>query len=264
MSASTLNIHVPVVNPYFIELQYLTFNKFLGIPFSFTVFNDVKPYQDKYTENSAELFLETIRICSRLNISCVNVSNSNQIGMTPSERHSSALGQMLSYQREVGGKYLYVDSDLLLVKPVTQLYDDYDIAYVPQERKGIDYPWPGIFYVNLDRAKSVNSMNWSNGNINGVPLDTGGMMHNFIEENRSRSYLIQHIISGKWNSYDGGAILNFLKSDPRNENGMFFAELYDGKFLHYRAGMNWIGFPQNVQDTAINNLKKMVTEILKS
>jgi hypothetical protein len=31
----------------------------------------------------------------------------------------------------------------------------------------------------------------------------------------------------------------FIKTDPRNQNGKFFCEIYDNKFLHYRAGGNW-------------------------
>jgi hypothetical protein len=34
-------------------------------------------------------------------------------------------------------------------------------------------------------------------------------------------------------------LLDFLTNDPRNVNGKFFCELYDGAFLHYRAGGNW-------------------------
>jgi len=33
--------------------------------------------------------------------------------------------------------------------------------------------------------------------------------------------------------------VEFLKKDPRNANGQFFCEIYDGVFLHYRAGGNW-------------------------
>jgi hypothetical protein len=260
-----INIHVPVVNPYFIEFQKLTFDKFLrGIPFTFTVFNDTKPYPDETNEMNPELYIDTIRLCTRLNIPCINVSNLNQTGMSPSRRHVVALNQILDYQKEVGGKYLYVDSDLLLIKPVTQLYDEYDIAYVPQERKGINYSWPGLFYINLDKAKSKNTMNWNNGDINGVSLDTGGMMHDFIEENRSRSYRIQHLSSGQWNTYGDGPILNFLKNDPRNTGEMFFAEMYDDKFLHFRDGMNWERRRKEQQNTAIKKLQDSITELLKS
>jgi hypothetical protein len=34
-------------------------------------------------------------------------------------------------------------------------------------------------------------------------------------------------------------LIDFLIGDSRNSNGNFYCELYDNKFLHYRAGGNW-------------------------
>jgi hypothetical protein len=34
-------------------------------------------------------------------------------------------------------------------------------------------------------------------------------------------------------------LVEFFQRDPRNANGQFFCEIYDGVFLHYRAGGNW-------------------------
>ena len=34
-------------------------------------------------------------------------------------------------------------------------------------------------------------------------------------------------------------LIHFIKTDPRNQNDKFFCEIYDNKFLHYRAGGNW-------------------------
>ena len=34
-------------------------------------------------------------------------------------------------------------------------------------------------------------------------------------------------------------LINFITNDPRNQNGKFFCEIYENKFLHYRAGGNW-------------------------
>ena len=34
-------------------------------------------------------------------------------------------------------------------------------------------------------------------------------------------------------------LIDFFKKDVRNIDGKFFCEIYDGVFLHYRAGGNW-------------------------
>ena len=34
-------------------------------------------------------------------------------------------------------------------------------------------------------------------------------------------------------------LLEFLQTDPRNRNGKFFCEIYEGTILHYRAGSDW-------------------------
>jgi hypothetical protein len=59
-------------------------------------------------------------------------------------------------------------------------------------------------------------------------------------------YLIRHLASGSWNESEipenikcNTHLVNFMAEDSRNTNGKFFCEIYDGVFLHYRAGGNW-------------------------
>ena len=110
-------------------------------------------------------------------------------------------------------------------------------------------------------------MNWNDGVIRGIPLDTGGMMNYFLEKQKEKGLKIKtidHFCSCQWNSYRTGPILDFLTSDPRNPNGMFYSELYDDKFLHFRGAMNWQGFPRTIKETARKNLEKMIKTIIKS
>jgi hypothetical protein len=59
-------------------------------------------------------------------------------------------------------------------------------------------------------------------------------------------YFIRHLWSCSWdeseipnNLKDNKKLLDFFINDPRNVDGKFYCEIYDKKFLHYRAGGNW-------------------------
>ena len=59
-------------------------------------------------------------------------------------------------------------------------------------------------------------------------------------------YYIKHLQSCTWddseipeNFKSNAQLIHFLKADPRNQNGKFYCEIYDNRFLHYRAGSNW-------------------------
>ena len=41
------------------------------------------------------------------------------------------------------------------------------------------------------------------------------------------------------NLKDNAKLIHFIKTDPRNQNGKIYCEIYDKKFLHYRGGGNW-------------------------
>jgi hypothetical protein len=65
---------------------------------------------------------------------------------------------------------------------------------------------------------------------------------------KNRIYFINWCASNDWNLLGAPenikkntALVEFLQNDFRNENGKFFCELYEGVFLHYRAGGNWRG-----------------------
>lgn len=88
-----------------------------------------------------------MKTCVRLNIPCINVSNSSHTLMTdPSRRHAETLNQMLEYQKKCGGKYLYVDSDMFLIDNDSgEDYERYDVMYVSQARGYTEYLGLGYF-----------------------------------------------------------------------------------------------------------------------
>jgi hypothetical protein len=53
-------------------------------------------------------------------------------------------------------------------------------------------------------------------------------------------------------------LIHFIKTDPRNQNGKFFCEIYDNKFLHYRGGGNWEKINMNIHVGLTLKLKNLL------
>jgi len=79
------------------------------------------------------------------------------------------------------------------------------------------------------------------------------MMQEWLGKHRTENgeysrdiYFMRHLSSGRWTLQDlpsklkeNKGLVEFLRTDPRNDKEQFFCELYDNVFLHYRCGGNW-------------------------
>jgi hypothetical protein len=106
----------------------------------------------------------------------------------------------------------------------------------------IKYFWNGLCIMNTTKMKNLNRFNWNCY----VDCDTGGMTQFWLEtQNKSDFLFMEHLSSCNWTIEDlpenikNEKIITFLKNDSRNVDGKLFCEIYDNKFLHYRAGGNW-------------------------
>jgi hypothetical protein len=120
--------------------------------------------------------------------------------------------------------------------------------------------WNGLYYFDMNKLQNAELLNW---NVS-PGCDTGGMTQLWLtiqtdkfpntDEIRHSNktfhnddiYYIKHLWSTSWNETEipenlryQTELLDFMKNDPRNKNGKYFCEIYDNKFLHYRAGGNW-------------------------
>jgi hypothetical protein len=163
------------------------------------------------------------------------------------------MNRMLEYQRANPAKYLCIDSDMFLIDQLdANSYGDWDAVVVPQDRsndagKSVRYFWNGIYYFNTQTMSNQDLLSWRNNDVEGVWTDVGGAMHYWLSDARNKNKVkeMPHLWSGQW-SFDEFPSnldvrwLSFFMTDPRNKTGgKFYSELYDGKFLHYRAGGNW-------------------------
>lgn len=263
-----------VNNPIFIQIQYHTLKKYMKGEYEFIVFNDAKDFADFTNGGDCTIKSSIEQMCRILDVKCINIPNNhhqlnNRLYQEASYRTAESMNFILEYQIQNPDCYLLLDSDMFLIDYFdVKEYNKYDCSIVLQKRKDIDksdiyYIWNGLYYFNINKLET-HLMNWHCT----LTTDTGGMMTNWLQPkikefpdmNELKTHINKLIIKDnfrfitylpklEWNINNmpdniknnviNTKLIDFLISDPRNKNGYFFCELYDSKFLHYRAGGNW-------------------------
>ena len=243
-----------VNNPIFIQIQYYTLQKYMKCDYEFIVFNDAKSFPDYSNGGDISINNSIQKLCKKLNIQCINIPNQHHIRQQDaSVRTSDSMNFILEYQKKNPDKYLLIDSDMFLVDYFDLSdYEKYDCAVVFQSRfeNKIKYFWNGLYYFNIHKMTNLQLLNW-----NCFPSsDTGGMMQIWLLTQENTNICNINQLSSL--SYDetkipenlqtNAKLIHFIKTDPRNQNGKFFCEIYHNKFLHYRAGGNWEKINMNI------------------
>jgi hypothetical protein len=252
-----------VNNPIFIEIQYHTLKKYMKCDYEFIVFNDAKPFPDFTNDGDITIRNQIIDLCESLDVKCVNIENSQHKTTTSAAiRCADANNFMLNYQRENPDQYLVIDSDMFLIDDFhIDHYLKYDCAIVLQSRNNFTthYFWNGLYYFDMTRMENTNFLNWDCTNILSLNCneghDVGGAMQNWLscqtdyfpntDEIRKKDalytsddvYFIRHLWSCSWNESElpsnliqHTGLLEFMKNDPRNQNGNFFCGINKRKF----------------------------------
>jgi hypothetical protein len=282
-----MKIVTPVVNnPDFIQIQYYTLKKYFQGEFDFIVFNDGKDFRDFTNDGNTNIRQEIKDKCQELGIKCVNIPNDHHISyIASSGRCADSMNFILNYQKQNPDKYLMLDSDMFLIDYLDpNEFNSYDSALVLQERDGVYYFWHGLCYLDFTKIKNIDMMNWNT--CESPRLDTGGMMYKWLKielENKiipsitdlrrgeykhaDKTYFIRHLWSCTWNLDElpnnlkhNQKLIEVLCEDRRNENGQFFCEIYDSRFLHYRAGCNWRAEGMNFHKVLTKKLKEALID----
>lgn len=251
--------------------------------YEFIVFNDAKDFSD--LTNGGEITIKYLieQTCKRLNIKCINIPNESHRNIKNAGiRCANSMNYMLKYQIENPDKYLIIDSDMFLICDFDiNEYIDFDSAIVLQRRDDntLNYLWNGLCYFDMNKIKNIHLLNWNCRNA-----DVGAIMHNWLEKETNgdlpnsddlrwsnnnydnyRIHYIKHLWSCSWDKSElpeslinNHELINFLESDPRNEKDKYFCEIYDKKFLHYRAGGNWLNEGLNLHIFLSNKLKEIL------
>lgn len=264
-----------VNNPRFIEIQYHTLKRHMKCEYEFIVFNDAKPFPDFTNGGDAGVRVQINEICKKLGIQCIEIPNAHhQTDQDAARRCMDACNFMLRYQLTYPDKYLVIDSDMFLIDSFE--YSSYDAAVVIQDRGAIQYIWNGLVYFDTTKIKNRELLAWDV-----IPgCDVGGDMHRWLKQQPTTPpraeflrksdasytsgniYYIRHLWSCSWDLTElpesQKHLTRFLLTDPRNVNGKFFCEIYDGKFLHYRAGGNWLKEGLELHNTLTEKLYKLL------
>ena len=271
-------------NPIFIELQYKTLQKFVvGGDYDYIIFNDGKDFPDLTNfGNIAEGRAGIIRKCAELKINCINIPNAHHSNNTDaSSRHSDSLRFVLHYMRCNLDEYLMLDSDMFLIDQLDlNVYRKHICACVLQERPGLVYFWPNLFYLDMKRAPNTDKLNM--GIVTGG--DTGSATNIWLKSFNYKFpsiksinymtqccnndfYMIKNLRTLNWRKTDlpinvDKNIIDLLEHDNRNKNGKYFYEIYDNRILHYRAGTNWMNNNKNLHRQNILRLVDYISKII--
>jgi hypothetical protein len=164
--------------------------------------------------------------------------------------------------------YFMMDSDMFFVADFNiDDFKKYYFCYVDQNRiinnKIINYPWPNLFYMDINQIPNKELINW----YPDYGLDSGGKCAEWLSKlEKEKTYQIKSLCSGRWDSKDlpkkiDNSILLFLENDRRNKDNKYFAELYDDKILHYRAGSNWMNDSYELQQSMTNLLLSTLSKL---
>jgi len=254
-----------VNNPLFIELQYFTLARYMKCEYEFLVFNDAKDWPDFSNGGDPTMRAQIEAKCVELGIKCINIPNDSHKTVTSAAtRCADANNFILNYQLANHDKYLCIDSDMFLIADFDGAqYADKSAAILLQSRGDTHYFWNGIYYFDVPKMTRTALLNWSE-----LPnTDVGGSMTQWLQQTTGGKipdatamrwnpgtytsddlYFIRHLWSLTWDAselptqlQDRVYLREFLAADPRNQDGKYFAEIYDDCFLHYRAGGNWRG-----------------------
>ena len=271
-------------NPIFIELQQKTLKKFVKQEYEYIVFNDGKDWPDYTNFNDpSQGKISIINKCKELNVRCINIPNEQHKfnKRAASIRHVDSLSFLLNFMKLNIDEYLLLDGDMFLISDLDlNIYNNFHSALVIQERPNLTYMWGNFFYLNLNKAKNIDKIDfsivpggdsasatniWLNSYKTNIP-NCKEIRYSNNQYTDKYFYYIKHLWSCSWNETElpsvikNKKLIEFIKKDIRNNN-KFFCEIYDNKFFHYRAGTNWMNNLSNFNLEYLDELLAIVNEL---
>lgn len=241
--------------PDFIELQHKTFKKFLKDDYEFVVFNDA--------DRNPSMHNQITSMCNKLNLRCITIPQALHDKPYLYSPHGSNTNSrcaiVVQYSLDILGfdhndVVAIIDSDMFLIKPfsIKEFLGKYDIAGVDQVRGPVHYLWNGIVFFNMNTIPEKKSMNWNYGSVENQATDVGGYTYYYFKKHpevriKNIEFLymfhepaISHLKQRDLDAHE----IQFLREDPYG--AQFYLDLENNPaFLHYRAGSNWTGMPQD-------------------
>lgn len=135
-------------------------------------------------------------------------------------------------------------SQVLASNPISGIYST---SPAKNPKNNVSWIWSGLLFLDPHRMPNKELWSFDCGKVNNVPVDVSGQTHVWLDHVKAcgvEPRWLPHLSSLNWglndlNSEISAELLNFIINDDRNVNRKFYTELYDKKFLHFRAGSNW-------------------------
>lgn len=191
---------------------------------------------------------------------------------------STRAGQSLDYAvKSSFEKYpdlnevLILDSDMFPIRnfSFSDLLEDRDFAGIIQHRGHVFYYNNQLVALKRDRISNWKNFSFDTLVVEGEATDCGGGLFFFFRDDNPevsrRDFIGIHSSQltlgspSRWEEIkeiDGQESLleDFFKTDISLNGGENFSEVYDSRFLHFRAGSNWINFENSTKSGREQNL----------
>ena len=274
--------------PDFIEIQHLTFNKFLTDDYEFVVFNDA---------NESNIKRDIEAICCKYDIKCIPIPQEihtySYLPHEPGEslNHPTVRNvTVVQYALDTLGFahndiLVLLDSDLFLTKQFSfrQFLKGYDLGGMCLGNGNVTYLWHGLAILDMSKLPDKETLTFNCGRVNNIPIDAGGHSYYFISkhpelkihwiENYSHSshfYCQKCKITNINNDFVCKHNDDIIKQRGFNDNDIQLLktapniEIYQNfTFVHYRAGTNWENRPCDYHKVKMAALKAYISNILK-
>jgi hypothetical protein len=164
--------------------------------------------------------------------------------------------------RDSKGAVLILDNDMFPVgdfntatvlsgNPIAGIYS---ISPGKNTVENIDWIWSGLLFLDPGKMPVKELWSFDCGKVNNVRVDVSGQTHIWLNQAQKlgvEPQWLPHLSSLNWGIHDLNSklstkILNFMLHDDRNIDDKFYSELYDNKFIHFRAGSNWKKEPAEI------------------
>lgn len=195
----------------------------------------------KYLKNEHEIIIvhdsrdnefvhEFEELCSSLNLQYYH--HPSFVGKTPSEYHSESIQWAYDNLISEDDVIFLLDHDMFLIEElnIVDYLKDYDIVGCKQNRKNINYIWPGLMIFKYKSIKDI-IFNFHPCSVSGQFLDTGGGTYKILESKNIRFKDSQVCYPDSYND------INLL--DESVHQGYPFELHLDNKFLHSRNACSW-------------------------
>lgn len=234
--------------PDFIQPQFDLLNKYLLNDFDLFVYNN----------SNNELVSNRIKeVCDNIGINCISIPQYIFERNDPSYRAGKSLDYAINHNITTYNDYshmMLLDSDMFLVSDfdINEYLDNYDLMGIHQERGHVFYYTNQLVFANLSNLINFEKeVKFLPGVIDGQSTDCGGYLFNYINKyNIKHKGITDNKHSGEINHLNienvDNNFIEYFKNEINILDGNSFAEYFGGKFLHFRAGSNWIGFSSDI------------------